>query len=378
MNVSSGHPSSEVLRTWHSRQQMVEHALSASMLWFGCTNAGFALLVAMRNLLFNGFDQQFVAAEHWQRAIALAMTAVIILSLGLMILALLLRRAALPRASTIIAAIALALGLLWAGSSYLFVAGWQVPAAWPLMSILLFTGVVALYFFPAGLWLFTLPLWLALLLASLQLNQGMNPHFAAVWLVFTLLLLSSRVILQHWFNEAWLRQQQNQRLIAQLETLASQDALTGTANRRALEWHLAAAVQQQLPLAAMMLDVDYFKRYNDRYGHQAGDICLATVASVLKPAVRSPQDIVARYGGEEFFIMLAGASADEAQQVAARIQTRLQQAEIAHAASEVSHRVTVSIGITASDGSRSAEEVIAAADAALYRAKQQGRNRWSG
>jgi diguanylate cyclase (GGDEF)-like protein len=197
-----------------------------------------------------------------------------------------------------------------------------------------------------------------------------------VCLIFTLILIYGRYMLQGWFNEAWLRFQENQLLISRLDTLAHQDVLTGTANRRALEDHLHHAVSRQASVELIMLDVDYFKRYNDHYGHQAGDICLAEVAAVLKTAVRTPEDLVARYGGEEFVVMLFGATPAGAEQIAERIQANLQQAHLRHERSDVSDTVTVSMGIASSDGSKGAAQILAEADAALYRAKEQGRNRW--
>lgn len=173
-----------------------------------------------------------------------------------------------------------------------------------------------------------------------------------------------------------MRYQENRILIARLDVLAHQDALTGTANRRLMEKFLADASRQALPFALIMLDVDYFKRYNDHYGHQEGDTCLAKVADILKSSVRTPADLVARYGGEEFVVVLPSASLDEAAQVAERIQVTLRETALPHAASAVSESVTVSMGIALSGMHDKAEGVIARADEALYRAKQQGRNRW--
>jgi diguanylate cyclase (GGDEF)-like protein len=158
--------------------------------------------------------------------------------------------------------------------------------------------------------------------------------------------------------------------------MAHQDALTGTANRRSMENYLDDAIRQALPFALIMLDVDYFKHYNDHYGHQAGDDCLAKVAEVLKSSVRTPADMVARYGGEEFVVVLPTASLDEAALVAERIQVSLHKTALPHLASEVSDTVTVSMGLAVSGSSNNAAGIIARADEALYRAKQQGRNRW--
>ncbi len=239
------------------------------------------------------------------------------------------------------------------------------------------TALAALYYHLPALLLFLTPLWLTALLASMQLNQGISVRFLLVWLILTTILIYGRYILQRWFDEAWRRYQENRMLIARLDVMAYQDALTGTANRRSRENYLDDAIRQALPFALIMLDVDYFKRYNDHYGHQAGDDCLAKVADVLKSSVRTPADLVARYGGEEFVVLLPTASLDEGALVAERIQASLHAMALPHLASEVSRTVTVSMGIALSGSSDSAAGIIARADAALYRAKQQGRNRWA-
>jgi diguanylate cyclase (GGDEF)-like protein len=101
-----------------------------------------------------------------------------------------------------------------------------------------------------------------------------------------------------------------------------------------------------------MLDIDYFKRYNDTYGHQAGDDCLTRVARVLKQSVRTPDDVVSRYGGEEFVVILFNCPENIAEKVALRIQDGLRAEAIPHGASTVSDHVTVSMGIAGMAGTR--------------------------
>ncbi len=239
------------------------------------------------------------------------------------------------------------------------------------------TGLTALYHHWPGITAFMLPLWVTALLAGIQLHYHTEIRFLILWAIFTAILLYGRRILQRWYDEAWDTHQENMQLIQRLESIANQDALTGTANRRALNAYLAAIWQQKTPLALMMIDVDYFKRYNDRYGHQAGDECLSSVAQVLKMAVRAEGDLVARYGGEEFVVVLPGMSLAHATAIAERIQQKIREAGLPHAASAVASEVTVSIGIVASDGTVPIETLIARADRALYQAKNKGRNQWS-
>ena len=253
----------------------------------------------------------------------------------------------------------------------------QLPHPWPIFVTLLMAGMTALYFHPVALLCFTVPLWVSLPVASMLLNQEINYRFAGLWVVFTFILVCGRYILLSWFEEAWRRNQQNQRLISRLDALAHQDPLTKTANRRAMELVLENAVEQGKRFAVLMLDVDYFKLYNDTYGHQAGDACLARVAEVLNTSVRTPEDVVSRYGGEEFVVILFDCEESIAEKVAARIQAGLRNAAIPHSASKVSEYVTTSMGIAGYTTGLAGPEIIARADAALYRAKEAGRDRWS-
>ena len=165
----------------------------------------------------------------------------------------------------------------------------------------------------------------------------------------------------------------------QLELLAMKDALTGLANRRCFDEALALearrAQRDGATLALLMIDIDYFKRYNDALGHVAGDACLQKVGSLLQTCVRRPSDLVARYGGEEIAIIMPATDSDGAAVVAHLILDRLLQANIAHPDSPYG-RVSVSIGIATRAGVElePALGLIEAADKALYSAKAAGRN----
>jgi diguanylate cyclase (GGDEF)-like protein len=162
------------------------------------------------------------------------------------------------------------------------------------------------------------------------------------------------------------------------------DGLTGVANRRCFderldtEWRRAARTSS--PLALLMLDVDNFKRFNDRYGHQSGDECLRRIASAIRSGLLRPGDLVARYGGEEFACILPGTDFEGAMAVGTGIEQRVRGLQIEHADSDICNAVTVSIGIATSlpqpeDGPA---RLLALADAQLYRAKHGGRGRACG
>lgn len=169
----------------------------------------------------------------------------------------------------------------------------------------------------------------------------------------------------------------------ELQHLSYQDGLTKVANRRRFDealqacWEQAQHAPATMPIALIMLDVDYFKRLNDHYGHVYGDQCLVRVADLLHTACDKPEDLVARYGGEEFVVLLPGVSLAVAQRVAERFQNLLAQQRIPHIRSPFSPCLTASIGIacvtpTADTGPG---DFLHAVDHLLYQAKNQGRNR---
>jgi len=168
--------------------------------------------------------------------------------------------------------------------------------------------------------------------------------------------------------------------IALAQLIAETDALTLIANRRRFDTYLIQIWQelqsQSLPLSLLLCDVDFFKLYNDNYGHPMGDICLKRVAHALSSAMRGKADLVCRYGGEEFGIILPNTNQANAILIASRIQSLLAQMAIPHSQSSVSQFVTLSIGIATvvPHSSNSPVELIATADRMLYQAKQQGRN----
>jgi diguanylate cyclase (GGDEF)-like protein len=173
-----------------------------------------------------------------------------------------------------------------------------------------------------------------------------------------------------------------QRLAAaneQLLKLSCTDGLTGIANRRAFDERFAAdwarAVRARTDIGVVIVDVDYFKRYNDHYGHLAGDDCLRTVADRVAGAVLRASDLPARYGGEEFVVLLPGNGHQGAAEIAERLRRAVQDAALLHAASPFG-QVTISVGAASmSPGLKDLPAtLLTLADQALYRAKQSGRN----
>ena len=180
------------------------------------------------------------------------------------------------------------------------------------------------------------------------------------------------------------REKEEQRhLIARLDAMVAIDGLTGIANRRrfdeTLEREWRCAERDHTPLSLLMLDVDFFKLYNDAYGHQQGDDCLKAVAGAVAAAVLRPADVAARYGGEEFALVLPHTPVEGAVRVAERILQNIRALGLEHRASRVGPHITASIGVACDIPERSRERGAAGllhlADQALYQAKQQGRAR---
>jgi diguanylate cyclase (GGDEF)-like protein len=167
-----------------------------------------------------------------------------------------------------------------------------------------------------------------------------------------------------------------------LKTMSLTDGLTNIPNRRAfdikLNDYLSLSKREHWPITIFMIDVDYFKAYNDNYGHLKGDECLVEVANILKNIMKRNADFVARYGGEEFSCILLNTTKQGAEKVAQDIVNAMSESQIVHEFSDVIHHITVSIGGVTywadKEPFMSADELLHIADSALYQAKDAGRN----
>ena len=170
----------------------------------------------------------------------------------------------------------------------------------------------------------------------------------------------------------------------ELKLMAVKDGLTGISNRRhfddVLLKEIKRAVRTQIPVSLIMTDIDYFKPYNDNYGHQMGDDCLKSIAKIMLAQIKRPADLGARYGGEEFAFILPETEMKEALVIAEMIRDSVESLKIPHEYSEVENVVTISCGVATVYPSKKdnvdllLHSLIGDADKALYRAKDQGRN----
>jgi diguanylate cyclase (GGDEF)-like protein len=167
---------------------------------------------------------------------------------------------------------------------------------------------------------------------------------------------------------------------AELKKLSTHDPLTGLWNRRkydeVLEIEWKRCLRYNHPISVIFIDIDYFKKYNDAYGHLAGDDCLVQIADILKSSLTRSTDMAVRYGGEEFVILLPETNRNEAVKTANMLLKKIEARGIPHSQSLVNDNVTVSIGVSSMVPSlrNSSEKLVAEADDALYQAKNNGRN----
>lgn len=211
--------------------------------------------------------------------------------------------------------------------------------------------------------------------ATITLGRLLQDYGIWLALVLVIVLLLTALVVRMKLLNAQLRNAK-----AQLQNMALNDSLTGLANRHRLddflsqEWRQSARNQQEL--SAILFDIDHFKHYNDCYGHVAGDQCLRQVADMTAELFRRANDLVVRFGGEEFLIILLDTDANQAEQLAEALRSKVADMAIPHASSAVADHLTISIGTATClpDANIQPERLIRAADSALYQAKEKGRN----
>ncbi|MCS6947692.1 MAG: diguanylate cyclase [Steroidobacteraceae bacterium] len=270
------------------------------------------------------------------------------------------------------------LGVLGAGGAYIaamLVAGGD-PHAFTTLIILLLVACLAL-----GLlfWqVLVLSVTLTVTYVAVRLGVDARIDSLRIETLQLVLVCALGTLLAYALEFGWRRNFLNTRL---LEEVGARDAMTGLWNRRSFDQHLERLWKQglrdQQSVSLLLLDVDFFKAYNDCNGHQAGDECLRRLAALLRRFERRPLDMVARFGGEEFAILMYQVPREHIDALAAELTRAVAEAKMPHGASTVSDYVTVSVGVGSliPRPGRTAEALVRLADASLYDAKNSGRGR---
>ena len=282
-------------------------------------------------------------------------------------------------------------GVVWGTLASLYNPAW--PASYQVILFVIYTGVIAGSFntnssvfiaFPA----FYLPPVACLMYVMAQQHSSGFTELTLLFLIYTVLMYVSSLKFHRRLTLALQLRFENEQLADQLThsneqllRLAEIDALTDVCNRRSMDEFLKQAWEEHYrhkqPLSMLFIDIDFFKEYNDTYGHGDGDRSLVQIARTLQRHLRSKTDRVARYGGEEFAVILPQTDQKEAMHIADRIHADVRSLKIPHAGSNISEYLTVSIGVStiipAADGN--AALIFETADRALYDAKRSGRNR---
>lgn len=282
-------------------------------------------------------------------------------------------------------------GVIWGILAFLYDPSW--PAPYQVILFIVYTGITAGAFntnsslfwaFPA----FYLPPSLCLMFVMLQQSEQGFFELTALFGIYVLLMYVTTLRFHKRLTSSLKIRFNNEQLATRLEDanrnlsqLVERDELTGLHNRRSMDKFLASEWNRhhrnRLPLSLLFIDLDYFKQYNDEYGHQEGDKCLLKVANLLQKHAQRSTDMAARFGGEEFAVILPDTRESEALLIAHRIRSGLQALNLPHTGSEITDRVTMSIGVSTAIPRRlnAEESLVLAADQALYRAKDEGRDR---
>ena len=274
---------------------------------------------------------------------------------------------------------ALCIGIFWATSTVNTAYFWNAPEpASRGVVIGAFSLVIGWYARPALL----LTAFPTMLVAYLYLIIGYSDKTLLGMLLsvlkFPVLICASLYTLRYWLSFCTEKFVENEVLTEKLRAMVRVDELTKIANRKgyneALDQGLEVARRFEKPLVLLLIDVDYFKQYNDHLGHQAGDRCIKGIAKVISKHARRAIDTAARIGGEEFALILPSCNQEQAVKIADQMQDALAKLMIYHPASPISPNVTFSIGITEYIPKDDANSLYRRADIALYEAKHQGRN----
>lgn len=277
----------------------------------------------------------------------------------------------------VLPAIVLLFGISWALVFFNLLLHYATPLlTLTLAVIILLPAVITFYMSSRLLLLFCTPVVLSLLYGEYLSDHRFDLLQNLGIVIILLVVYSARYILLEWYQRTRRSEYEKSLLIKKLTHLAHFDPLTGLYNRHSLADYVNERRRDpNRQLFVLVMDIDFFKQYNDTYGHVAGDECLVRVANCIEVSLRKAEDAAFRYGGEEFVVVALCEKDEEAQSIAQRICQNLADAQIPHAGSGVSPWVTLSVGIARAQPEMALENLLEAADRQLYAAKRAGRNR---
>ncbi|CEO41223.1 GGDEF domain-containing protein [Photobacterium kishitanii] len=249
-------------------------------------------------------------------------------------------------------------------------------------NLLFLVVLLSFYAYRTAVYLATIPILIFTTWYSIE-DPRFDLLFAFTKLAITIIIIESgRQLLFKWFTARIKQEHDNKRLLKQLAKISFTDQLTQINNRRffdfAINKQIINAKHYHHPLSIILIDIDYFKLFNDNLGHVKGDMCLKSVATTISSSLLRNTDTVSRYGGEEFVVLLPNTDNQGARCVAHRIQQNVAGLAITHPSSDISQTVTVSQGIATLKANQLPSQLIDVADSYLYKAKELGRNQYYG
>lgn len=247
-------------------------------------------------------------------------------------------------------------------------------------NLLFLVVLLGFYTYRVAVYLATIPILAFTTWYSIE-DPRFDLLFAFTKLAITIIIIESgRRLLFKWFTTRIKQEHDNKHLLKQLSLLSFTDQLTQVNNRRffdfAINKQIINAKHYHQPLSIILIDIDYFKYFNDTLGHVKGDMCLNSVATTISNSLLRNNDTVSRYGGEEFVVLLPNTDTNGARCVAHRIQQNLSTLAIIHPCSDISQYVTVSQGIATLEDNQLPSQLIDVADNYLYKAKELGRDQY--
>lgn len=363
------------MRFLHPRKETLNIAWSWGYLWFLCLNIAFCFWLLLRGV---EQDQNYFNWSHLE----LLNVSIIAFALLNIIVFWVTKKSKKTLFELSFPLAVFIFGALWATWFYQTIAHYNEPTiALVLMFIILLPATIAFYISGALLRLFCFPIVISMLYSEIFASQKFSSMQMVGTGIVLLMVISGRYILLEWYLRTRRSEHEKNLLIKKLTKLAHYDSLTGLFNKGSMVSYFSdnvrALTQQKNSLFMIVLDIDFFKQYNDVYGHVAGDECLLKTSKCIENSLRRSDDAAFRFGGEEFVVMTFCEDMTQAMMIAQRIQSNIAEAKIRHKGSQISPWLTASLGIAQWREGMLLDALLENADRELYKAKHAGRNRIS-